>query len=179
MEVGGQVSYTDYLSNVSRFAVELVNTGQAENLSPEAAQMLDDHGVPRPGAEELPALLALIRGALQEIVDGAPPRQLSTLLRRYRPELYLSDHDGVHHIHFAADAAPARQWIGQTVGAALAHVAAGDPAVTVGRCAAQACPNFFVDQSRNRTRRFCSNACASRTTVAAHRARARTADPDN
>ncbi|MEV0173240.1 CGNR zinc finger domain-containing protein [Streptomyces sp. NPDC050803] len=29
-----------------------------------------------------------------------------------------------------------------------------------------------VGQSRNRTRRFCSNACASRTTVAAYRARA-------
>ncbi|MFE2950292.1 CGNR zinc finger domain-containing protein [Embleya sp. NPDC059267] len=29
-----------------------------------------------------------------------------------------------------------------------------------------------MDQSRNRTRRFCANACASRTTVAAHRARA-------
>ncbi|MFI1380638.1 CGNR zinc finger domain-containing protein [Embleya sp. NPDC020886] len=29
-----------------------------------------------------------------------------------------------------------------------------------------------MDRLRNRTRRFCANACASRTTVAAHRARA-------
>ncbi|MFJ9246265.1 CGNR zinc finger domain-containing protein [Streptomyces sp. NPDC101776] len=29
-----------------------------------------------------------------------------------------------------------------------------------------------MDQSRNRTRRLCSDACASRTTVAARRARA-------
>ncbi|MGW5371674.1 CGNR zinc finger domain-containing protein [Streptomyces sp. NPDC004011] len=49
--------------------------------------------------------------------------------------------------------------------------AAARPAVTLGRCAAAGCDNYFVDQSRNRTRRFCSNACASRTTVAAHRAR--------
>jgi predicted RNA-binding Zn ribbon-like protein len=55
--------------------------------------------------------------------------------------------------------------------AELALVAAGDPAVTLGRCAAAGCGNYFVDQSRNRTRRFCGNACASRTTVAAYRAR--------
>lgn len=43
--------------------------------------------------------------------------------------------------------------------------------MTLGRCAAAGCENYFVDQSRNRTRRFYSNACASRTTVAAYRAR--------
>ncbi|WP_436850251.1 CGNR zinc finger domain-containing protein, partial [Streptomyces monashensis] len=32
------------------------------------------------------------------------------------------------------------------------------------------------DDSRNRTRRFCSNACASRTTVAAYRARRKAGD---
>ncbi|MFC4585949.1 CGNR zinc finger domain-containing protein [Sphaerisporangium corydalis] len=31
----------------------------------------------------------------------------------------------------------------------------------------------YIDRSRNRSRRFCSGACASRTTVAAHRARSR------
>ncbi|WP_189106053.1 CGNR zinc finger domain-containing protein [Streptomyces camponoticapitis] len=40
----------------------------------------------------------------------------------------------------------------------------------MGRCAAAGCGNHFADQSRDRTRRFCSNACASRTTVAAYRA---------
>ncbi|WP_406158461.1 CGNR zinc finger domain-containing protein [Streptomyces canus] len=44
--------------------------------------------------------------------------------------------------------------------------------MTLGRCAAAGCEDYFVDQSRNRTRRFCSHACASRTTVAAYRARA-------
>ncbi|MEU9450324.1 CGNR zinc finger domain-containing protein [Streptomyces sp. NPDC048277] len=43
--------------------------------------------------------------------------------------------------------------------------------MTIGRCHAATCERFYVDDSRNRTRRFCSNACAGRTTVAAHRAR--------
>jgi predicted RNA-binding Zn ribbon-like protein len=46
----------------------------------------------------------------------------------------------------------------------------GDPAVTVGRCQAAGCRRFYVDESRNRSRRFCGNACGSRTTVAAYRA---------
>ncbi|WP_406393320.1 CGNR zinc finger domain-containing protein [Streptomyces sp. NBC_00882] len=44
--------------------------------------------------------------------------------------------------------------------------------MALGRCAAAGCEDYFVDQSRNRTRRFCSHACASRTTVAPYRARA-------
>jgi predicted RNA-binding Zn ribbon-like protein len=169
------VDYVDYLGNVTRFAVELVNAGHADALSEAARSMLEEHEVSRPTAAELRPLLPLIREALQQIVDGAPAGAVSLLLRRYAPDLHLSDHDGagVVHIHFARNGLAPRQWIGQSVAAVLAHVATGDPGLTLGRCAAQGCPNFFVDQSRNRTRRFCGNACASRTTVAAFRARAR------
>ena len=40
-------------------------------------------------------------------------------------------------------------------------------------CAAAGCGRWFADTSRNRSRRYCSGACASRTTVAAFRARQR------
>jgi hypothetical protein len=66
--------------------------------------------------------------------------------------------------------------LGGDLGARLAHVVCGDPAVMVRRCQAAACSRFYVDESRNRSRRFCSNACASRTTVAAHRARLKHAE---
>ena len=74
-------------------------------------------------------------------------------------------------MHFARNGLEPREWIGQTVAAALAYVATSESGLILGQCAASNCRNFFVDQSRNRTRRFCGNACASRTTVAAHRAR--------
>jgi len=97
------------------------------------------------------------------------------MLTSYPPDLHLSDHDnsGTMHIHFARNGLAPRQWIGQTVAAALAYVATSDPGLTLGQCAAETCQNFFVDQSRNRARRFCSNTCASRITVAAYRARRR------
>jgi predicted RNA-binding Zn ribbon-like protein len=42
-----------------------------------------------------------------------------------------------------------------------------------GRCAAEGCARVYADTSRNAARRYCSPACANRSAVAAHRARAR------
>lgn len=41
----------------------------------------------------------------------------------------------------------------------------------LGRCAASGCGRWQADGSRNGSRRYCSPACAGRTTVAAYRAR--------
>ncbi|MCP2323753.1 putative RNA-binding Zn ribbon-like protein [Hamadaea flava] len=166
------MEYVDYLGNVTRFAVELVNSPASAS---DGHQMFTEHEVTPPGPAELAPLLKVIRAALGQIVDGVPVDAVDTLLRRYPPRMHLSDHDGEDHphIHFARNGEEPVRWIGQTVGAALAHVATGDPGLTLGRCAADGCEDFFVDQSKNRTRRFCSNTCASRTTVAAYRARNR------
>ncbi|GLW32540.1 CGNR zinc finger domain-containing protein [Actinoplanes regularis] len=167
------MTYIDYIGNVTRFAVELANAEDADELSPESRRLLTEHAVEQPKAGELTRLVALVREALQQIVDATPPDAIRTLIADYPPDLHLSDHDntGTWHIHFARDGLAPGQWIGQVVAASLAHVATSDPGLTLGRCAARGCRNFFVDQSRNRTRRFCGNTCASRTTVAAYRAR--------
>ena len=41
----------------------------------------------------------------------------------------------------------------------------------LGVCSAEGCDDVYVDTSRNASRRYCSNTCASRSTVAAYRAR--------
>jgi len=43
----------------------------------------------------------------------------------------------------------------------------------LGLCAAEDCQDVFVDTSRNSSRRFCSETCASRAGVAAYRSRQR------
>ena len=40
-------------------------------------------------------------------------------------------------------------------------------------CAAADCANVFVDESRNRSRRWCSERCSGRVNVAAFRSRKR------
>jgi predicted RNA-binding Zn ribbon-like protein len=111
------------------------------------------------------------------VADGGPITPVNTLLARFPPDIHVSDHDapGERHLHFARNSEDAISWLGRCCAAALAHVICGDPDVAVGRCQAAGCQRFYVDDSRNRSRRFCSNACASRTTVAAHRARRKAA----
>jgi predicted RNA-binding Zn ribbon-like protein len=167
------MQYGDYVGNVTRLAVELANTGTLDQRGELVAAFFAEHDITAPPDGDFGALPDLVRAALAQSVDGEAPDAVHQLLRAYPPEMHLSDHDGLGawHIHFSRNGTPPERWLGQLVAAELALLAAGDPAVTLGRCAAAGCGQYFVDQSRNRTRRFCSNACASRTTVAAYRAR--------
>jgi predicted RNA-binding Zn ribbon-like protein len=152
-------------------AVELANTGTLNRDAELVAAFFAEHEITPPPDGQYGDLPDLVRAALEQSVDHTAPDGVHRLLRDYPPDMHLSDHDGGWHVHYGRNGAPAEQWLGQQIAAKLALLAAGDPAVTLGRCAAAGCGNYFMDQSRNRTRRFCSNPCASRTTVAAYRAR--------
>ncbi|WP_412542380.1 CGNR zinc finger domain-containing protein [Longispora sp. K20-0274] len=164
--------YEDYIANLARLAVELANGDGPTAFSDE---MFGQHRVDRPTPAELAALLAELRPALAAVADGGPLAPVNAMLEKHPPRLHISDHDGLGapHLHHAYDGEPALDWLARGCGAALAHIACGVPEVVLGRCGARGCPNFFVDASRNHSRRFCGNTCASRTTVAAHRSRAR------
>lgn len=166
--------YGDYIGNVTQLAVELANTGTLDQQGDLVNAFFTEHEITPPPDGDYGDLPDLVRAALAQTVDGEAPEAVHRLLRDYPPEIHLSDHDthGGWHVHFGRNGTPATHWTGQLIAAKLALITAGDPAVTLGRCAATTCENYFADQSRNRTRRFCSNTCASRTTVAAHRARA-------
>lgn len=168
------MDYGDYTGNVTRLAVELANTGTLDQDGELVSGFFREHEVTAPPGGDYGDLPDLVRTALAQCVDGSAPDAVHRLLRDYPPDMHLSDHDnsGGWHVHFSRNGTPGKRWVGQLIAAELALIVAGDPAVTLWRCAAVGCGNYFVDQSRNRTRRFCSNACASRTTVAAHRARA-------
>jgi predicted RNA-binding Zn ribbon-like protein len=164
------VPYVDYIGNLARLAVELVNNDEPSGLHRE---FLRQHRIRPPGPEDLAELLPSLRDTVAAVADGGPAAPVNRLLQRYPPDVHVSDHDepGSLHLHFARDGENPLTWLGRSCAAALAQVICGDPEVAVGRCQAKGCPRFYVDQSRNRSRRFCSAACASRTTVAAFRAR--------
>jgi hypothetical protein len=168
--LGGHVSYVGYIGNLAQLAVELVNGAEPSGLRRE---MLRDHEIAAPADGELDKLMPPLREALAVVASGGPIAPVSRLLQLYPPDVHVSEHDGSKHLHFARNGDDPVSWLGRGCATALAHVIRGDPAVAVGRCQAAGCPRFYVDESRNRSRRFCGNACASRTTVAAHRARRR------
>jgi predicted RNA-binding Zn ribbon-like protein len=169
-----EAAYRQAMGNIARLAVTVANTGRTSDITGVDAELFAEHGVTPPPDAHLEVFLPALREAIGAVADEGDLEAVNTLLDRYPPRLRISAHDGYAHLHHAENGEPGLDWLGRCCAAALAHVACGIPDVTIGRCRADGCANFFVDQSRNRSRRFCSNTCASRTTVAAYRERRRT-----
>lgn len=89
---------------------------------------------------------------------------------------HLTSHDGEGwHLHYTAPQAGLVDRVRATTAFALAMLVSAYGIERHGRCAADGCARVYADTSRNAARRYCSPACANRTAVAAHRARARAA----
>lgn len=99
---------------------------------------------------------------------------LNDLLAEHASRPYLTDHDGTPwHLHVSSMDADWPRSIAAMAAMGLATVVAGYGFGALRRCAAAGCDTVFVTTSRQRIRRYCSPACATRTRVSAHRARHR------
>jgi predicted RNA-binding Zn ribbon-like protein len=173
------MNYDTYGSSAVELAIELAN---AERDEPEWARaFLGSHGDWfSPGTSfdlntaestkaaetaELVRAVAVAR-TQQEVLD-----RLNELLALARPRPYATDHDGDLHLHYAHPDAPALEQLRTTVAMGLSHVVVQHGWQRLGVCSAEGCDDVYVDTSRNASRRYCSNTCASRSTVAAYRAR--------
>jgi hypothetical protein len=103
------------------------------------------------------------------VVDG-----LNTLLEKNPITPRIADHNPANlHIHVANRAASvADLLIGESL-LGLATLVCDLGPDRLGVCSSAPCTNAFVDASPNRSRRYCSERCASRVNVAAYRARRR------
>jgi predicted RNA-binding Zn ribbon-like protein len=125
------------------------------------------------------APLAALRGDLRRVFESARQgraadmvEQLNRLLDLHRPQPSISGHDHSDwHLHVADDRGPAAVEFaaGAVMGLAMAFLDLGPE--RFGTCADPRCNGVFLDTSRNRSRRYCSDRCASRANVAAYRAR--------
>jgi predicted RNA-binding Zn ribbon-like protein len=127
------------------------------------------------------APLARLRRQLRGVFDAAHEgrsadvvEQLNRLLAHHRPQPSISGHDDADwHLHVADEHAPvATEYAtGAVMGLAMAFLEHG--VERLDSCADPRCGGVFLDTSRNRSRRYCSERCASRANVAAHRERQR------
>jgi predicted RNA-binding Zn ribbon-like protein len=173
------MDYDSYGSNAVELAIDLAN---ADRQDPSwAAEFVRTHDewftTPRPaGLSAADAVRAGETADLVRAVALATTRddvlaQLNELLSRARPQPYATDHDGELHLHYAAPGTPAVEQLTTTVAMGLASVVAQHGWERLGICSAEGCDAVYVDTSRNASRRYCSNTCASRSSVAAYRAR--------
>jgi predicted RNA-binding Zn ribbon-like protein len=173
------MNYDTYGSSAVELAIDLAN---AELDPPTGVEtFLTSHGewftagttlkLSDRDAASVARTSALVRDvALAETQDDVLTR-LNELLTLARPRPYATDHDGELHLHYARPDASALEQLTTTVAMGLSQVVVQHGWERLGVCSAEGCDNVYVDTSRNASRRYCSNTCASRSTVAAYRAR--------
>lgn len=85
----------------------------------------------------------------------------------------ISWHHGPLHLHFESVEAGVAHWLAVTVLMGLVVVLCDYGTDRFGICASESCRAAFIDTSKNTRKRYCSEACAHRESVAAFRARRR------
>jgi predicted RNA-binding Zn ribbon-like protein len=89
----------------------------------------------------------------------------------------LVRHDALDwHIHAVPPDAPLDRRVVVETAMAMVDVVRTDELSRLSLCADDRCGGLVLDLSRNRSRRYCSTACANRNAVAAYRARSRRND---
>lgn len=122
-----------------------------------------------------------LRAGLRAVFDAAAAdrqaemvERLNDLLTRHRLSPSISGHDASDwHLHVAPGDGPLADdyAAGAAMGLTMAFLDLGPE--RFGSCAAEGCAGVFLDTSRNRSRRYCSDRCATRENVAALRSRRR------
>jgi len=86
--------------------------------------------------------------------------------------LRLARHDAMDwHLHAVADDRPLAERVLVETAMALIDVIRAEEGSRISVCADDTCEALALDLSRNRSKRYCSTACANRNAVAAYRAR--------
>jgi predicted RNA-binding Zn ribbon-like protein len=176
------------LSSYAELAVRLVNT---ESLGHEGGDLLASmdglrslvsdrehlsHSISRSDLDALRMVRDEFRGFFVACSQGNgedAAARLNELLIQFPVHPQLSGHDGQPwHVHYTESGSMSDKYAaGAAMGLAVRLAELG--LERFGVCQATPCLGVFMDVSANRTRRYCSERCASRANVIAYRARKR------
>jgi predicted RNA-binding Zn ribbon-like protein len=184
------------LASYADLAVRLVNTEEpgrgTDTLSTvEAVRKLfgtGSRGIKLADEGDLPRLRSVrtrLRGVFESAGEGDETRAvnlLNELLSEYPVSPVVSGHGFLGdngrpqwHMHLAESASTATAVFATGASMGLAVHLTEHGVDRLGICQAPPCRNAYLDTSTNRSRRYCSDRCATRANVAAYRARKREA----
>jgi predicted RNA-binding Zn ribbon-like protein len=181
------VDFTSYSNQSVRLAVDLVNTHSPrsgrDDLTDEAAlahfleERLDGYP-PGPSPADLRATKEVrerLRGVFSARDEAEAAAILNSLLAESGALPQLTEHDGgPWHLHFSPPEMPLASRLAAETAMGLAVLVAESGCERLHVCDADDCFDVFVDESRNKSRRFCSPyVCGNRASVAAYRGRQR------
>jgi predicted RNA-binding Zn ribbon-like protein len=179
------MKFDRYVSRGLDFAVSLASTDlDAEsNIGAVAVALLQDESHPghRPPIEVRPEdvkrlrdIAALLRDVFESTSEDEAMAMLNRILGKCGAQPYATHHDDYGwHMHFAPDGCPASDLIGATAAMSLSMLLCEYGLTRIGICDAEGCYNAYADRSRNNRKRYCSVQCTTRSSVAAHRRRAK------
>lgn len=106
--------------------------------------------------------------------ESAAVRRINVLLGSIQIRPRLTGHDDEDwHLHFAEGAQRAHAGYASAAVLGVAFYVSEHGLDRLGTCQSSPCQNIFIDTSTNRSRRYCSDRCATRANVAAYRVRQR------
>ena len=176
------------LSSYAELAVRLVNTASLGHEGGDLLTSIDglrslvadrehlSHSISRSDLDALRMVRDEFRGFFVACSQGNgedAAARLNELLIQFPVHPQLSGHDGQPwHVHYTESGSMSDKYAaGAAMGLAVRLAELG--LERFGVCQATPCLGVFMDVSANRTRRYCSERCASRANVIAYRARKR------
>lgn len=178
------MDFSHYTTRPVELAVSLVNTQgtNTDSLSnaTELEEFLDGYrelweGVAKPPRKNEIDAVRELRESLRQILeaedDQEASKRVNELLDAYGATPRLSTHSGDPHLHFEPVESAMVCWLGAITAMGLASVIVEHGVDRFGVCGSGTCNDAFIDTSRNRSRRHCSNTCSTREAVAAYRKR--------
>ncbi|MGA7228372.1 MAG: CGNR zinc finger domain-containing protein [Acidimicrobiia bacterium] len=167
-------------------AVDLVNSydmssGEDDLKTPgDVATFIESHDDEwcRPGWEpnerDLHEIRAL-RSRLRQVFDAADESQAADLINDILADVNAVPRVSLHgpgpHLHFESQGGSPSRYLGAITAMGLTTALIEGGFERFGVCHSATCEDVYVDTSRNRSRRHCSDTCTTREAVAAHRAR--------
>jgi predicted RNA-binding Zn ribbon-like protein len=169
-------------------AVDLVNTFDTvdgtERLrsAGDVSSFLDEHsqdwpyavaGIADKDLDEVRAMRSRLRAVFDAADEDEAAKELNHILADVSATPRISMHSGEAHLHFEPTETSAARWAGAVAAMGLSVVLIETGLDRFGTCASSTCDDVYVDTSRNRSRRHCSDTCSTRENVAAYRRRQR------
>jgi predicted RNA-binding Zn ribbon-like protein len=182
------VKFGHYDAEGVALATDVVNTRPVPGLAPDElpdvaslVALLERHGFDPASGTGRPTDVDVeevreLRSRLTRVFEVDDHRDAVAILNEMvettgaRPRLVEHDNDPLHLHYEPADPCWAHR-IAAPAAVSLALVVASSGLSRFGQCADTGCDAYFVDTSKNVSRRFCCQRCAVRTGVAAYRAR--------
>jgi predicted RNA-binding Zn ribbon-like protein len=178
------MDFSHYTTKPVELAVALTNTkgiikDDLENPD-QLVEFLDEYrdlweGVAKPPLESELAAVQDLRASLREVIESedenTAAKKVNVLLESYGAIPRISTHSGSPHLHFEPIETSIVCWLGAITAMGLASIIVEHGVDRFGVCDSTTCIDVYVDTSRNRSRRHCSNTCSTREAVAAYRKR--------